>query len=329
MLRTTIVEARRLLPLDWRMARRYRLPTDDPAQPYYLCFDRGNARLTGESWNDFDEAGIVRTGGNGGWYNPVTISHYALYCYQRMCDGDQSACKDFLRHADYLLQVQRENGAYVYDQSLPEYGLSPGWCSCLPQGEAASVLMRAFIVTSEKRYRDGALRALEPLRHDVADGGVSIVRGGTVFFEEIAQQPAHILNGHLSAAFAVWEMCRFRFAPCSFADLHAAAVETLLRWLPYYDADGWSYYQLAIRAGGERRYSTIFYHQLHIAELEIYAAMTGRSEFLEMSRQWRLGLTRPDVHARIWFDIGNWAVTAMRRRAGLLPGTPWHSMMLN
>lgn len=323
-LREAAMEAQRLLPLRWDMMRRYRLPGNDIAQPYYLSWDPGN-ELFGERWTEFDESGILR---NGGYYNAVSIAQYALHCYELLCGGDAGSREPFLKHAEYLLRAQRGDGMYVYENAFPQYGVRPGWYSCMAQGEASSVLLRAYALTSDFRYLDGALRALEPLERDVSADGASIVRGDVVFFEEIAQQPCHILNGHLYAAFAVWEMCAFGFAPQSLRDLHEASIRTLLRWLPQYDARGWSYYQLAARAGGERHFATLFYHQTHIAQLDIYAAMTGRPEFRDMSRRWRAGLHNLGVRARVWMDIGDWAGHLLRRRAGFSQTTPWRSIML-
>lgn len=318
------IEARRLLPFSWKMLRDYRLPNGDPGQPYYLRYDAGNG-ITGESWHEFDQDGILR---HAGIYNPVSISHYAMHCYERMMDGDAGAKDPFLQQARYLLTSQREDGLYPYTFDFPQYALSGEWYSCLAQGEAVSVLLRAYVMTGERAMLDGALRAAGTLLRDVNDGGVSLIRGDTVFFEELAQRPCHILNGHLFAAFGLWELCRFGFGTPEMHEIQAASIETLIQWLPRYDDDGWSYYQLACRDDGERHYATIFYHQIHIAQLEIYAAMTGRAEFGEMARHWRAGLQRFDVRVRVWKDIFNWAYRLVYRRVRRLRADPWHSMVL-
>lgn len=316
------METQRLIPLSWCMRRPYRLPRGDPAGPYYLVFIPGGGAF-GERWVEFDDRGVLR---NGGYYQPVSIAHYALHCYDRLYAGDENAREPFMRHVEYLLNAKSEDGLYAYDVPNSAYGIGRGWHSCMAQGEAASVFLRAHSLTSQRRYIDAALHVLEPLQRDVSEGGTSLLRDRVAFFEEIAEAPCHILNGHLIAAFAVWEMCRAGFAPSRLRAIHDAAICTLRRWLPRFDAKGWSYYQLAAREG-ERHFATFFYHQTHIAQLDVYADMTGCEEFRTMSRRWFAGLRDMRVRARVLTDIGDWALRAVRRR---LRGKalPWRSIML-
>jgi D-glucuronyl C5-epimerase-like protein len=321
-LRVLAIETQRLFPLSCRMRRRYRMPRGDPAGPYYLIVDPGGGAF-GERWNEFDERGILR---NGGYYNPVSIAHYALHCYDRLYAGDSRAREPFMRHVEYLMHAKNDDGSYAYDIPYSQYGIAGGWHSSMAQGEAASVFLRAYAVTSSRRYIEAALHALEPLQRDVSEGGTSLLRGDLAFFEEVAEAPCHILNGHLCAAFGVWDVCRAGFAPPRLRAIHETAIRTLQRWLPRFDAKGWSYYQLAAR-DGERHYATLFYHQTHIAQLDVYAEMTGCEEFRTMSRRWYAGLRDMRVRARVWADIGNWALRSVRRRLHARTA-PWRSIML-
>lgn len=317
------VDLQKSFPLDWTMHRRYRLPSGSPDQPFYNSWHPGGG-VFGERWDRFDSDGVLRIEN----YNACSIAAYALYCYERVYDGDASAKEPMLRQTEYLLRTQREDGAYPYEFGFPQYGLQPGWISGIAQGKAAAALWRAYVVTSDARYKEAVTRALLPLTLDVADGGTALLRPDITFFEEIGPNPTHILNGHLCAAFAVWEACRWGAAPQGMREIHEASIETLLRLLPQYDDDGWSYYQLAARGGGERHYAPINYHQTHVAQLEIYHAMTGRGEFLEMSHKWRAGLERLDVRARVWADSSTWLLEALERRLSGKASTPWRSLLL-
>lgn len=322
-LKGVAIETQRLLPFSVRMRRRYRMPGSDPTGPYYLITEPGNG-VFGEHWNEFDEGGILR---NGGHYNPVSIAHYALHCYDRFYAGDRLARDPFIRHADYLLRAKGDDGLYAYDFPYSQYGIERGWHSGMAQGEAASVFLRAYAVTSRRRYIDAAMHVLEPLQHDVSEGGTSLLRDGVAFFEEIAEAPCHILNGHLCAAFGVWDICRAGFASPPLRAIHEAAIRTLRLWLPRFDANGWSYYQLAAR-DGERHYATYFYHETHIAQLDVYAEMTGCDEFRAMSRRWYAALGDMRVRARVWADIGDWALRSVRRRLSAR-AAPWRSIVLD
>lgn len=317
---------RSFFPTDWAMKRRFRLPTAELDQPYYIYYPSGLE--PDRPWPEvsFDAAGVVTTAEG---YNPVTIAQYALYSYERLLRSVPGSKEAFFSQVRYLRDIQRVDGAYPYRTGYPEYGVQPGFLSAMAQGTAASALIRAFAIGGDSSYREAAAGALEPLKADVRQGGVSFIRDGEVFFEEVASdQPCHILNGHLFAAFGIWDVARFGLADDELLSLHAGAVETLLRWLPYYDAAGWSYYQLAVRDENVRHLAHISYHQLHVAQLYVYAGMTGREEFATTALRWSGALGRFPVRARVWFDSTAWLLETTRARAGLARRGPWRPMSL-
>jgi hypothetical protein len=289
----------RHFPVTWKMVRRHRVPRGWLGEPFPIVFDPGGG-VYGEQWNEFDQNGILCKG-----YNPVSIAQYGLHCHTLFTAGDESARDPFLLHAQYLRDRQDADGMYRYSFAHAPYGLKPGWISSLAQAEAASLLFRAYACSKDESFVDAALRALAPFTRDINAGGVTFFQGNDVFFEECPGCPTHIFPGHLVSAFALWEADRYGFASNELRDLHESSVQTLLRWLPLYDADGWSYYQLAVR-NGRRHYAAITYHQMNINLLRIYAVMTQRAEFARMSAAWREGLDRWDVRARVWRDSAAW-----------------------
>jgi len=312
----------RAFPVRWRMVRRCTLPAGVAGEPYYLSFVPGGG-IFGERWDRFDENGVLFKGA----YHPVSIAQYALHCYEAIARGQAGARDAFLAQVRYLRGAQQADGTLRYAFEHPAYGLQPGWISGLTQGEAFSVFFRAFVLTQDAEYRDRALSALKPFERSTADGGVTFMHENDVFFEEMPAQPTHILNGHLCAAFGVWEAMTHGLATPHLRDLHEASVETLLRWLPRYDARGWSYYQLAMRGEEPRRYVPITYHQLHVNQLHVYAAMTGREAFERTSRYWRDGLDRWDVRARVWRDSVRWVTQSVARRVRREQPGAWRSIL--
>lgn len=313
-----LLELRKAFPLSWRMVRRCRLPAGTMDEPYYVSFEPGGG-LYGERWNRFDENGVLFKGA----YHPVSIAQYALYCYERLHAGDTSAREPFLRQVEYLARAQQPDGTYPYPFAHPAYDLEPGWISGLAQAEAFSLFIRAFAVTQRDEYLDRARAALGSFEREAGARGITFTNARDVFFEEMPGRPTHILNGHLSAGFAAWEAERYGFASRTLRELHEASIETLVRWLPYFDDDGWSFYQLAVRGDAKRRYVPITYHQSHINLLRVYAAMTGRREFEEMSARWLRGLNRWDVRARVWRDSSEWVLDTAVRRLRKTPAGPW------
>lgn len=310
----------RHFPVSWKMVRRHRIPAGTLGEPFPIVFDAG-AGIFGERWDTFDAQGVLHKG----LYNPVSIAQYGLHCHGLLCEGDERARDPFLKQARYLRHNQGPDGTYRYAFEHPAYGLAPGWISSLAQGEAASLLFRAYGEASDESFLEAALRALEPFRRDVADGGVSFIRANDVFFEEYAGCPTHILPGHILSAFALWEASSYGFAASDLRELHDASVETLLRWLPLYDAGGWSFYQLAVR-DGKRHYAPITYHQMNLNLLKVYSMMTGREEFARMSASWRAGLDRWDVRARVWRDSAKWAAESAASRLHRAGTRAWEPM---
>lgn len=306
-------ELLRMFPLRWELRRGYRLPSRDSAQPYYISWHAG-PRPRGEGWTEAprDADGVLMT---GNYYNPVRISQFALYSYARAVRGDARARAAFFAQANYLARAQDPDGGYRYPIANSDYGAPPGWLSAMAQGEASSVLVRAFAQTGDAKYLRAARAALRPLERDVSEGGASSIGDGIVFFEEVAApQPCHILNGHLYAAFAVWEFVAFGYADEALRNLHERALETLVAWLPRYDAGGWSCYDLAADEIGRRHYAPLWYHHFHIAQLRVYGAMTGRNLFTRYADKWNDALSDNHVRFGVWrYNAQSLARAIMRR----------------
>ncbi len=317
-------ELRRMFPTTWRMSRRYRLPSGSLGEPYYIRWSAA-PKPDGEGWcdADFDAGGVLLTDGAR---EPVPMAQFALHAHDRFRRGKPGARARFLAHAEALLQAQDMQGAFLHVRALPLYGAGPGWISAMAQGEAVSVFLRAHAVTGEPRYRAAARAALAPLLRDVRDGGAAYIKGGDLFFEEVATpEPAHILNGHLFAAFGVWEALRAGIGDDALRVTHEAAIGTLRRWLPRYDRDGWSRYDLARDARGREHPAPLWYHHFHIAQLRVYAAMTGEALFAEYAERWERALDDRRVRARIWGRAALHASEALLRRVLRRPGTTYLS----
>jgi hypothetical protein len=300
------------------MVRTCRLPSRELGEPYYLQFEPGSG-IYSERWTEFDANGVLYNGA----YNSVSIAQYALHCYDKAHAGDRDARAAFLCQAAYLREAQHPDGSYPYAYGHADFCLGPGWISAMSQGEACSVFLRAFALTKDQQYLDCAIAALKPLEYNTEAGGATYMSNNDTFFEEVAGMPTHILNGHLCAAFAVWEACEYGIASRRLQELHEAAIDTLVRWLPLYDDRGWSFYDLGIQARAKRHYVPITYHQTHIVQLRVYAAMTGREEFAAMANRWEESLQRWDVRARVWSDGAKRLAESAFRRMRKTPNGPW------
>jgi heparosan-N-sulfate-glucuronate 5-epimerase len=171
---------------------------------------------------------------------------------------------------------------------MPLYRLRAPWRSAMAQGRGLSVLMRAWQCTSEERYIEGARRALAAFSVPVERGGVTAAYDGRVTYEEYPAQPApHVLNGMIFALFGLWDFVRAQPHDARAAEIFergAATVEVLLR---LYDTGWWSLYDLYhLEVAAPRNPCTAHYHDMHVKQLMVMHAITGRASFAAFAHRW-------------------------------------------
>jgi hypothetical protein len=137
--------------------------------------------------------------------NPITVSHWALQhwswwlgCGDDDDRGDEADRLVVLRAADWLVSKQRADGGFSYHFDTDGGGVPmvAPWISAMAQGEAISVLVRAYSTTSDARYLDAARLAVQPFTKTYAQGGVRAEWDGFTWFEEYpGDSPKHVLNG--------------------------------------------------------------------------------------------------------------------------------------
>jgi D-glucuronyl C5-epimerase-like protein len=118
---------------------------------YKLHFDLFNYAVNIEHWEDnktftFDSDGVILADGN---YNVVSISQYAIKCYDMFI-----TTKDSLFLQKYLNQFQyvSDHEEYIgedkiaFSYNFQFHNLSPGWYSGLAQSEVAMLYFRHYIL---------------------------------------------------------------------------------------------------------------------------------------------------------------------------------------
>ena len=260
---------------------------------YYLVFDEEELKASIDF--QFDAQGIpvipsyVDVEPRRLHYYPITIGHHALAIFHTWLRSSQEADRRrFLRIADWFVEHQAQDGCWYAQTDMPLYRLPAPWPSAMAQGLGLSVLTRAWQGTADARYLEGARRALAAFSVPIAQGGVMDTYDGRITYEEYPAQPApHVLNGMIFALFGVWDLVRAQpdhdHAAAVF-ERGAAAVEALL---PHYDAGWWSLYDLYhLEAASPRNPCTAHYHDIHIKQLTVMHAITGRAPFDTFARGW-------------------------------------------
>jgi len=271
--------------------------------PYYINFTNS----IGEDFSEyeFSEQGIplVRFSMAVDWHhNPVTVCQYALAQYNRfLASGSLQAKENFLIQANWLL-MNYESGPYdsavwYYRLNIPFYGLRKPWISGMAQGEALSVLLRAYQVSKEENFLFVAEKAWKIFDVPVQDGGIiSTFPDGAIAIEEYPSNPkSNVLNGFIFALFGIYDfrlMSKNGHADILFND----CIQSLKKNLIHYDTTYWSLYDLM----KPPRLTSRAYHRLHIALLRGLSQVTHDKSFLKISNRWEKYVKDPVCNLK-WF----------------------------
>lgn len=239
-------------------------------------------------------------------YNPIAIAQYGLAHYNLWFRTEDLGRKSrFMRAADWLVGNLETNpfGVAVWNHDFDwDYRtrlLAP-WYSGLAQGQGISLLVRAHEATGDERYLSAAQDAFESFSRTVDEGGVTCVddEGFTWFEEYPVSPPTHVLNGFIWASWGVYDYflaTRDETAESLFRE----AIRTLEAKLPDYDTGYWSLYEQS----GTRleMLASLFYHSLHVVQLEILHRLTGEPVFLQYKDRWQnyANYRRNRIRARV------------------------------
>ena len=145
----------------------------------YLNMGRGD--LCGPTeLNVLDKNGVAMRLGEDKMphYHPVLSAQCGLKAYGRLLrsiDVEESL-STVLLYADSLVSIQNEVGAFPYQFEyhyyLTDEYLPAGWVSGMAQGQALSLLARAYDLTQDKAYLDAGDLAVSFLATPVDQGGV-------------------------------------------------------------------------------------------------------------------------------------------------------------
>lgn len=217
----------------------------------------------------------------------TTRAQRALGWWERFLAGERSALPTFLGDADALLDIAERDGDQVlwrYDVAVPKYGRQPPWYSCMAQGQAASVLVRAYMATGREHYAEGALGAVRPMLGDHQELGLVVPTAEGPIFEECPSDPrSHILNGWVYALWGLWDVAVGLDYSEAMGAFEASAA-ALCAHVDLYDLGWWSLYSLY---PGHRDVATPFYHRIHVTQLDVMYRLTGRSELRSLRERWR------------------------------------------
>jgi heparosan-N-sulfate-glucuronate 5-epimerase len=237
----------------------------------------------------------------GAVYNPITVIQYGLAHHQLWLDTQaEHAFAVFWNCVDWLVDHQevdlkRQIGTWVYHFDLPDLGTQAPWISGMAQGQALSILARAWQLEQRDTLSLAARRALNSFYHSVADGGITTeIEPGYVFYQEVAPRPIiHILNGFLYALVGLYEYSVVWSSEDAHRALHRG-LNTIQHVIGRFDSGYWSRYSMYTPNHLADRY----YHEVHIQQLAYLGKVCELPELIEWSEKWASYLVQPTYRLR-------------------------------
>ena len=229
-------------------------------------------------------------------YNPVTTAQYGLAQWTiGRHYHDRKRIRIALRMADWLVRRQEQRTGkwlYRFDYQAPGAGLlHEPWASALAQGQAISLLRRAYHRTGDHAYLSAARRGVRPLREPVTQGGLLRRWQGLPFYEEYPTRahPTYVLNGFQQSLLGLHDLADV--SPGA-QRLFSGGMSALAAALPQYDlGDGRSAYSLAhLNWPSPRTPATASYHLSHVGMLRLLGDIQPDPVLRRYANQWKRGL---------------------------------------
>ena len=209
-------------------------------------------------------------------YFPVAIFQYGLGAYDLyLLSGEEKYHRKFLQCADWTLEHQDEKGRwnnffYIYPDN--SYG-------AMAQGEAVSLLVRAYLSTRKGEYLVAAKDGVDYMLKSLDDGGVTEYLGSDVILREYTHMQA-VLNGWIFAWWGLYDYVLVTKDNTSYKELLYKSLESLIKYLPKFKCFYWSLYSL------DGKIASPFYHNLHIAQMQAMSQLTGNPIFNNYALRW-------------------------------------------
>jgi heparosan-N-sulfate-glucuronate 5-epimerase len=212
--------------------------------------------------------------------------------------SDAEELRMFLDGAKWFLENQDEQGGWssnvVFNQGRKKYPkaaeIQPGWYGAMCQGQAISVLCRAYHVTGDRRYLQAAEAALGPFQLDVADGGVrAVFLDRYSWYEEYPTTPStFILNGFIYSLIGLYDLQTINPHNEPVQILFQKGIESLLALLPLYDAGSATFYDLRhFTMQTAPKVARWDYHSTHINQLLLLSTIHNNSLLKDTAERWR------------------------------------------
>lgn len=256
---------------------------------YYLNFE---SKLNYPEKMDENGIPLWRTNNEPYFYHPIVIAQYALGIFEHYFQSgfkDENLKEKFLIQVDWFknnfIKLECGNVWYIY-YDIPLYKINKPWYSALAQGEAVSVLSRAYLLTKDESLLKLCEDAISPFTKDVKDGGLVNYFNSVPVYEEYPSKfkTVAVLNGLMFSLFGLYDF--YLINHCRKTEtLFNQGVESIKKLLPFYDTGYWARYYLF---DYPKEYVASFtYISLMYEQLKVMYYLTGDEIFNNYSLKWK------------------------------------------
>lgn len=248
---------------------------------------------------------------DGVLYNhPVNQAHTGLRSLDSYrLTGNEVYLEHAEVYADHLISYHTEsNGAWFYAYPFAWQTLQPPWYSAMAQGMALALFTRLYEATGDATYKQAAdltFASFLATPNKTRPWVISIDRGGYLRLEEYPTTAwQFVLNGHISAAFGLYDYYRVTGDTGALA-LYRGALTSVAHYAATFRCPGWiSAYSLGVpsRFAG---YHLAVTRQL----LELYT-LSGSDRFAQIADQFAADYPDPNLSGTI--RVGAGKLTAYR-----------------
>jgi len=239
--------------------------------------------------------------GQGDVASVVTTAQYALANMTALRHGDRAREALARAQLDWLVENQESDepwtGCWVMRHDDPKYPwLRAPWTGSLALGNALSALLRGHELFADGRYLAAADAAYAGLHAERGAWTLYRADGDDLWYEEYpAEQPLHVLNGHIYTLLSVLDYARASGDGGAWERWERGAA-TVLRHLAEFDTGYWSIYDLRFREP-----ANVHYHKnIHLPQLRILGSLTGDQTFSRTADRWERYLASPVARLRLW-----------------------------
>lgn len=237
---------------------------------------REKVTIEGPSVLNTEQLPVLRLASGESVVFPVAVFQYALGCYDLFLTQKTEIYKNkFLQCADWTITHMDDSGRWNnFSCIFPDHPFG-----AMAQGEGVSVLLRAYTITHDETYLLAARKAIDFMLTDISDGGTSLVNDEKLVLCEFTCSPA-VLNGWIFAWWGLYDYVLVTDDKGYYQSALMKSLNTLVNMLPQFDCAYWSMYDL------DGKITSPFYHNLHIAQMQVMYDLTGNPIFRVYANKW-------------------------------------------